>query len=197
MRGIFASVAQRKGSRKASSGKSSGATTRGTAPSSADIDSLEKFEASDEAKAHKPSDIDAMGQDKRREVVGHAYGPSRKSQIIFFGIIGAIALLLIGGSLLAIAAFDQPSDSYPDESPWSQADAEQIPVRDPSGPCGEPGNAYPFPADSACADGTNSEGEPPAETVEQGNADGDRAPGAQQGSGGITQSGNSNPPDSN
>ena len=45
------------------------------APSAANIEDLEKFEASEEAKRHQPSDVDAMGQDKRRQVVGHSYGP--------------------------------------------------------------------------------------------------------------------------
>lgn len=168
-------MAQRKGTRK---------ITRGTATSTPSLSALHKLEASPEAKAREPSDVDAMGQDKRRAVVGHSYGPSRKSQIIFFGVVGAVILLMIGGSLLAVAAFDQPEDSYPDESPWSQADAEQKPTRDPSGPCGEPGNAYPFPDDSACASGTNSEGEAPAESVNQGEQQGkpktSKLPGSEQ-----------------
>jgi len=125
--------------------------TRGFAPSG-DIESMEKMEASDEAKAHQASDVDAMGQDKRRQVVGHAYGPSRKSQMIFFVIVGAIAVVVIGGYALAIAAFDQPQDEYADAAPWSSSDAEQRPTRSPSGPCGEPGNPYPPPEDSPCAE---------------------------------------------
>ena len=70
-----------------------GKTTRGTAPSSPDIEELEKFEASEEAKAHEPSDVDAMGQDKRRQVVGHSYGPSRKSQVIFFVVVAAVLVV--------------------------------------------------------------------------------------------------------
>ena len=185
-------MARKKGKQKASTD-----TTRGTAPSSPDLESREKFEASEEAQAHEPSSVDAMGQDKRRVVVGHSYGPSRKSQVLFFAAVGAVALVLVGGSLLAVAAFDQPPDEDPDEAPWSQADAEQIPTRDPSGPCGEPGNADPFPADSACANGITSENRPPAEGVKQDEATGDRAPGSEQSSGGITESGNSNPPESN
>src|SRR3954467_12127400 len=42
----------------------------GPAPSAGDIDKLEKFEASEEAKAHEPSTVEAMGRDKRREVGG-------------------------------------------------------------------------------------------------------------------------------
>jgi hypothetical protein len=125
--------------------------TRGTAPSAADIEKLEKFEASDEAKAHEQSDVDAMGQDKRRAVVGHSYGPTKRSQIIFFVIVAAVALLLIGGSIAAVNAFDQPEDSYPDKAPWAQAGSENnAPPNSPSGPCGEPGNPPEEPG-TACA----------------------------------------------
>ncbi len=128
------------------------------------------MEASEEAKAHEPSDVDAMGRDKRRQIVGHAYGPSRRSQILFFIAVGALVVLLVGGSLAAVAAFDQPPDEYPDEAPWSASDAEQAPTRDPSTPCGEPGNPYPFPADSPCATGRSSAGEPPAAGTERSEA---------------------------
>jgi hypothetical protein len=133
------------------------ARTRGFAPSG-DIESMEKMEASDEAKAHQRSDVDAMGQDKRRQVIGHAYGPSRKSQLMFFVVVGAVVAIAIGGYALAIAAFDQPQDDYADAAPWAQTDAEQRTTRSPSGPCGEPGNAYPPPDDSPCtAGGVRSE----------------------------------------
>jgi hypothetical protein len=128
------------------------APTRGTAPSSADIEQLDKFEPSEEAKKHEPSDVDAMGQDKRREVVGHAYGPSKKSQFAFFAIVGVIVIVLVGGSIAAVNAFDQPEDTYPDEAPWSEeAAANNPPVRSPSGPCGEPGTPPEFEAGTACA----------------------------------------------
>jgi hypothetical protein len=112
-----------------------------------------------------PSDIDAMGEDKRRQVVGHSYGPSTKSQLIFFVAVAALLVIVIGGYALAIAAFDQPPDSNPDAAPWSQVSedpenaAEQAaPAESPSGPCGEPGNAYPVPADSPCATDATSSG---------------------------------------
>jgi hypothetical protein len=100
-----------------------------------------------------------MGQDKRRQVVGHSYGPSRHSQIIFFVAVAAILVVVIGGYALAIAVFDQPPDSYPDKSPWSAANAPQNPTRSPSEPCGEPGNAYPPPADSPCVPPSKANGE--------------------------------------
>ena len=96
------------------------------------------------------SQVDAMGQDERREVMSHSYGPSRKSQFLFFAAVAGVAILVIGGFFAAVAAFDQPADSYPDKAPWSDADAQQAPARNPSNPCGEPGDPYPAAADSPC-----------------------------------------------
>jgi hypothetical protein len=131
---------------------------RGTAPSAADIRKLEKFEPSEEAKRHEPSDVDAMGHDKRRQVVGHSYGPSKRSQIMFFVIAAAVVVVVVGGWLTLVAAFDNPPENFPAKAPWSTtaatpelaAQQNAKPVS-PSSPCGEPGNRYPIPAESPCA----------------------------------------------
>lgn len=168
-------------------GKSSKADApkRGTAPSAANIRDLKKMEASEEAQAHEPSDVDAQGADKRREVIGHSYGPSKKTQLVFFVAVAVVAAVLIGGYMAAIAAFDQPKDSYADEAPWSQTDAEQIPTLDPSNPCGEPGNPSPPPDDSPCASKAGLTAEP-----------GPRSPGDEQGPGGVTDAGGESASDS-
>jgi hypothetical protein len=129
--------------RRRSTGSSSTATP---------FSNIERVEPSEEAKAHEPSGVDAMGHDKRRQVVGHSYGPSRRSQLIFFAIVAAVVVVVLGGWTLAVAAFDTAPESYPDEAPWSAADAGQKPTHSPSGPCGEPGSVYPPPADSPCAE---------------------------------------------
>jgi hypothetical protein len=165
---------RRSGGRSGSSGSESSGSDSGedrhlgAAPSSPDIRNLKKLEPSEEAKAHEPSDVDAMGQDKRRQIVGHAYGPSKRSQLMFFVAVAAIIAVVVGGYALAIAAFDQPEDEYPDKSPWSAANAPQNPTRSPAGPCGEPGNAYPPPADSSCAQKLTSTGEPGAPGTTEG-----------------------------
>ncbi len=143
--------------RSKASGSESRAT-RGTAPSAANIKDLEKFEPSEEAKRHQPSDVDAMGQDKRRQVVGHSYGPSRRSQIMFFVAVAAVAVVVIGGWLVLVGLFDKAPTHVKDAAPWSttpttaQLAAEQSarPVS-PRTPCGEPGNVYPVPPQSPCA----------------------------------------------
>jgi hypothetical protein len=110
-----------------------------------------------ERENHIRSDTDAMGQDKRRQVVGHSYGPSRRSQLMFFVAVGVVLVVVVGGWLALVSAFDQAPDHFPDKAPWSRAAAtpelrtEQ--ATKPNAvdtPCGEPGNAYPVPAESPC-----------------------------------------------
>jgi len=154
-------MAERRKARAEPSGsKESGSEEpiRGTAPSAADIEKLEKFEPSEEAKRHKPSTVDAMGQDKRREVVGHSYGPSARSQIMFFVAVGAVLVVIVGGWLALVSVFDKPPTNFKDSAPWSATPANAAlaaqqnakPVS-PADPCGEPGNPYPIPPDSPCA----------------------------------------------
>jgi hypothetical protein len=139
------------------------ATTKGTAPSAANIEDLEKFEPSEEAKRHKPSDVDAMGRDKRREVVGQSYGPSTRRQFMFFGVVAVVLVVVVGGWLTLVSVFDKPPTHFKDAAPWSATPtnaslaAEQAakPV-DPADPCGEPGNPYPVPPQSPCAPPTKA-----------------------------------------
>jgi hypothetical protein len=157
------------GSRGSRSGESEAdkARIRGTAPSAADITKLELMEPSEEAKAHRPSDVDAMGQDKRRQVVGHSYGPSRRSQVMFFIAVAVALVVVVGGWLFAVSVFDQPPDDFPDKAPWSQQAAtpalraqQQAPPKPVDTPCGEPGNEYPAPSGSPCGPSISTEGKP-------------------------------------
>jgi hypothetical protein len=136
----------------------SGERIRGTAPSAADITKLKLMEPSEEAKRHVPSDVDAMGHDKRRAVVGHSYGPSARSQIMFFVAVGVVVVVIVGGWLGLVALFDKPPTHFKDSAPWSvtpanaaQAAQQNAKPVSPSTPCGEPGNPYPIPPQSPCA----------------------------------------------
>jgi hypothetical protein len=149
---------KRPGGRSKSPGSKGSRATRGTAPSAANIKDLEKFEASEEAKRHIPSDVDAMGEDKRRQVVGHSYGPSKRSQIMFFVAVAAVLVVIVGGWLTLVSVFDKPPTHISDSAPWSKnptsaklAAQQSAPPVAPSSPCGEPGNQYPVPAQSPCA----------------------------------------------
>jgi hypothetical protein len=111
-----------------------------------------------EGARHTPSTVDAIGQDKRRQVVGHSYGPSRRSQIMFFVTVGAVLVVIVGGWLLLVGLFDNPPTNFKDSAPWSTtaANSEQVAEQNakpvsPLTPCGEPGNEYPVPEQSPCA----------------------------------------------
>lgn len=77
----------------------------------------------------KISDTDAMGKDKRREVVGHTYGPTRTRVFgTFAAFIAIVAALTVGFYFLA-KELDQPPSENPDVAPWSQAEAPQTPPK--------------------------------------------------------------------
>jgi hypothetical protein len=99
-----------------------------------------------------------MGQDKRRQVVGHSYGPSRRSQMMFFVAVAAVLVVVVGGWLALVNAFDNPPENFSQQAPWSTtpsspelAGEQNAKPVSPLTPCGEPGNEYPIPDQSPCA----------------------------------------------
>jgi len=163
-------MAQRRRTGGRSSSRSNGADdgderVRGTAPSAADITKLEKFEPSEEAKRHEPSDVDAMGQDKRRQVVGHSYGPPLRRQVMFFVAVAAVIVVVVGGWLVLVGLFDKPPTHFSPQAPWSKPAAnpalaaqQSVKPVPPGTPCGEPGNQYPVPPESPCAPPSKANG---------------------------------------
>jgi hypothetical protein len=73
------------------------------------------------------SNVDAMGKDKRRQVVGQSYGPSVARQMTVYGIFLAVTAAFVIGFLLLAKELDKAPASNPDEAPWSQEDARQNP----------------------------------------------------------------------
>jgi len=67
---------------------------------------------------HDQSGVDAMGLDKRREVVGGSYGPSLARQATLYGIFVLVVGLLVVGGILAVNEFDQPPEQETYEAPW-------------------------------------------------------------------------------
>ena len=74
---------------------------------------------------HDQSDVDAMGLDKRREVIGGSYSPSVARQLTTYGIVIAVIGAIAVGFVLLANKLDQPPDKYEDAAPWSQADANR------------------------------------------------------------------------
>jgi hypothetical protein len=77
---------------------------------------------------HEPSEVDAMGLDKRREVVGKSYAPSFARQATMYGVfLAVVAALVIGGKLLA-DELDQPPDEVEAEAVWTGNDIPPAPI---------------------------------------------------------------------
>jgi hypothetical protein len=81
----------------------------------------------EERKREDAPDLDAMGLDKRRSVIGGRYSPSIARQATMYGIFLAVAAALVIGLIVLANELDQPPDRYTDQAPWSQPDAPQRP----------------------------------------------------------------------
>src|SRR5512133_1214762 len=76
----------------------------------------------------RPADVDAMGQDKHRKVVGQRHGVSRGRSLVYHGVF---VVLLVGGYLglrAAVEQLDKAPAHSPDKAPWSKAGAPQLPL---------------------------------------------------------------------
>ncbi|MGI9019719.1 MAG: hypothetical protein ACR2G3_03275 [Solirubrobacterales bacterium] len=76
---------------------------------------------------HEQSSVDAMGLEKRREVVGGSYGASFGKQATLYGGALAIVAAIVIGFIVLAGELDKPPESNPDEAPWSNPDAPQTP----------------------------------------------------------------------
>lgn len=100
-----------------------------TAPSVGPKTKIDRPPPEERLAKHEQSEVDAMGFEKRREVVGKSYGPSFAKQATVYGIfIAVVATVSIGFYLLA-RELDQPPETTAVEAPWAQPGAEQVPVR--------------------------------------------------------------------
>jgi hypothetical protein len=74
---------------------------------------------------HEPSDVDAMGLDKRRGVMGQRHGASFARQATVYGAALAVIVAILIGGKIAIDELDQGPEVNADEAPWAQPDAPQ------------------------------------------------------------------------
>jgi hypothetical protein len=75
---------------------------------------------------HEQSETDAMGLDKRREVIGGRYSPSLARQLTMYGIFLAVVAAITVGFIILAGELDKPPESYPDKAPWARADAPEV-----------------------------------------------------------------------
>ena len=112
-----------------------------TAPSIGPNTVIEKDDPEERLARHEQSDTDAMGLDKRREVVGGRYSPTIKRQLAMYGIFLAVVGAIAVGFFVLASELDKPPKNYPDKAPWAQADAPNVPPQ----PIDFPNNGNPGP----------------------------------------------------
>jgi hypothetical protein len=78
---------------------------------------------------HEQSEVDAMGKDKRRQVVGKTYGPTFARQAaLYLAFLVVVAAIAFGVKLL-VDHYDQPPQHFKAEAPWAQKHAPEIKPR--------------------------------------------------------------------
>jgi hypothetical protein len=73
------------------------------------------------------SDVDAMGQDKHRRVIGQ-HNPHRGRQFLYYGIFIAFLAAAYIGLKAGADALDKAPAHDPDQAPWSKPGAPQGPL---------------------------------------------------------------------
>ena len=76
------------------------------------------------------SDLDAMGNDKRRPVIGQQYGATARKRVLVYGIAVAVIVLVVIAFLTVVQGVDDKEIALKDTAPWSGPDALQEAPRD-------------------------------------------------------------------
>jgi hypothetical protein len=100
------------------------------APSIGPNTKIEKEDPEERLARHEQSEVDAMGLDKRRQVMGQRYGASFAKQATIYGIALAIIVGLFVGAKIAVDELDKGPEVAADKAPWSQPGADQRPPTD-------------------------------------------------------------------
>jgi hypothetical protein len=90
-----------------------------TAPSIGPNTVIEKDDPEERLARHEQSDTDAMGLDKRRQVVGRRYSASLTRQIVTYAIVVAVIAAAAFGLKTLADDLDQPPKKVADEAPWT------------------------------------------------------------------------------
>jgi hypothetical protein len=65
------------------------------------------------------SETDAMGQDKRRTIIGQGYGPSKGRQLLYYGAFLAFLIAAFFGFRIAVSELDKAPAKDKDAAPWA------------------------------------------------------------------------------
>ena len=98
-----------------------------SAPSLGPNTVIEREPVEERLARHDQSEVDAMGKDKRRPVVGQSYGPSKTRQLALYGVfLAVIAALAVGGIILIGSLDTSVGKNVPNSAPWSKHGVKQV-----------------------------------------------------------------------
>lgn len=87
-------------------------------------------EKSDSEYGGARSEVDAMGNDKRREVIGQQYGATVRKRVLIYGGVVGITIVVVIAFLTVVKGYDQRNVPLKNTAPWTEAGASQAPPRD-------------------------------------------------------------------
>jgi hypothetical protein len=101
-----------------------------SAPSLGPKTTVEREPVEERLARDEQSEVDAMGLDKRRPVIGQSYGPSKARQFaVYLGFLAVVAALVVGGIIL-VGNLDKPvGKDVPNSAPWAKHGVKQIKPR--------------------------------------------------------------------
>jgi hypothetical protein len=76
------------------------------------------------------SELDAMGNDKRRQVIGGQYGATVRKRLLVYGVAVAVIVGAVILSLTVVSSVDNKDIPLKDTAPWTADDATPEPPRD-------------------------------------------------------------------
>lgn len=118
----------------------------------------------DDAGGSTPSDVDAMGKDKRRGVVGGQYGATLRKQLTIYGLFTAFVVIVVIAFLTVVNSVDNREIALEDTGPWTEPTAEQTAPRPIDFPRNGPTDTIPVDEIGRAAGPTASDAETETET---------------------------------
>jgi hypothetical protein len=99
-----------------------------TAPSLGPNTVIDREPVEERLARHEQSEVDAMGKDKRRSVVGRRHGPSKARQLGLYGASLAVIAALVIGAIILIGSFDKSVGKVHEhgQAQWSKPGVKQI-----------------------------------------------------------------------
>lgn len=84
----------------------------------------------DERHDEESTDVDAMGNDKRRVVVGGQYGATMQKKLLVYGVVLAVMVGIVVAFLTVVTGVDNKEIALKDTAPWTEEGASQEAPRD-------------------------------------------------------------------